>query len=81
MNIGMTSKGIPYSRYIMSWINIAGYLSDHREFVKWLESEGLKAEEIDDMSRILDWGGKMEFEHRLLPFANRSNVNMQKKDV
>lgn len=74
MNIGRTSEGMPYSRYIMSWINKAGYHSDHSEFVNWLKSEGLKENEIEDMRQMLSWGGKFEFEVRMAPFVERSNA-------
>lgn len=58
-----TEQGIRYSRYIASWVKtvyLEGKIVDER-FVKWLKSEGLTEQEIQDIWYIFT-NGKFELE-------------------
>ena len=66
--------GIHYSRYIASWLRMGGRIPDggvynSQLFIRWLESEGLTPEEINDVMRIVD-NGKMELEFSASKFLN-----------
>ena len=81
----VSSQGIHYLRYLMSWVNSGGdFNSDHywddrgqdkwkgvHGFQKWLETLGLNEEEIKEMFSMAGMG-KLELEYSARKFIKGS---------